>query len=93
MSLCDVEVRVSPESNIRLFGGAIRRDSGEFKMKYNRRPSVERVFSRWKERGTLDNHSFRGLARVRLLVQLYAAAHVAARLAEVKGIDALPMAA
>lgn len=69
-SRCDVEVRVNPADDIRLFGGAIRRDGPEWKMTYRKRWSVERVFKRYKERSVLDNHSFRGISRVRLLVQM-----------------------
>ena len=56
LSLCEVKVRVNSEADIRLHGGAIRRDRA-----YDRRPSVERVFSRWKQRDVLESHSFRGL--------------------------------
>ena len=92
-SKCDFEVRVNPEDDIRLFGGAIRRDGPEWKMTYRRRWSVERVFSRWKDRNVIDNHSFRGLSRVRLLVQMYAITYVATKLMEVKSVETLPMAA
>ena len=92
-SPCDFEVRVNPEDDVRLFGGAIRRDGPEWKRRYRKRWSVERVFSRWKERNIIDNHSFRGLARVRLLVQPYAISYVVARLADVKRNEALPIAA
>ena len=62
-------------------------------MTYRRRWSVERVFSRWKKRNILESHSFRGLSRIRLLIQMYAITHVAARLAEERNTDVLPMAA
>ena len=62
-------------------------------MTYRKRWSVERVFGRWKERGVLESHSFRGLASMRLLIQMYAITHAAARLAEEKKTDTLPMAA
>ena len=92
-SLCEVEVRVNPEDDIRLFGGAIRRDSLEFTLRYNKRPSSERVFSRWKDHNVLESHSFRGLSKVRLLLQLYAIAEVAAKIVEVKNADTLGVAA
>ncbi len=92
-SWCNFEVRVNPEDDIHLFGGAIRRDGPEWKKKYPKRWSDERVFSRWKERSVLDNHSFRGLSRIRLLTQMYAITHVAARLAEKKNTGTLPAAA
>ena len=92
-SRCDFEVRVNPDDDIRLFGGPVRRDGPEWKRIYRKRWSVERVFSRWKDRSVLNSHSFRGLPRVRLLIQLYAIAYVAARIAEVKNNYPLPMAA
>lgn len=92
-SRCDFEVRVNPDDDIRLFGGQIRRDGPEWKRTYRKRWSVERVFSRWKDRGVIESHSFRVLARVRLLVQLYAIVQVAARIVEVRNTDALPMVA
>ncbi|MCY4655022.1 MAG: transposase [Dehalococcoidia bacterium] len=81
-SSCDFEVRVNPEDDIRLFGGAIRRDGPEWETTYRKRWSVERVFKRYKERSVLDNHSFRRISRVRLLIQMYAITYVATRLAE-----------
>ncbi len=92
-SRCEYEVRVNPADDIRLFGGAIRRDGPEWKMTYRKRWSVERVFKRYKERSVLDNHSFRGISRVRLLVQMYAITYVAARIAERKNTNTLPIAA
>ena len=93
LSLCDVEVRVNPESDIRLHGGVIRRDSDEWDEVYDKHPSVERVFSRWKDRNVLESHSFRGLARIGLLVQLYAIMQVAAKIAAMKSVDELGEAA
>ena len=90
---CEFPVKVSPESDVRLFGGAIRRDSPEWKKTYAKRWSVERVFSGWKSRGSLEDHSFRGLSRIRLLALLYALADVSAKIVEVKKTDAPPMAA
>ena len=92
-SSCEFPVKVNPESDVRLFGGAIRRDSAEWEKTYHKRWSVERVFSGWKDRGTLSAHSFRGLSKIRLLALLYALADVSARIAEVKKTDATPMAA
>ena len=84
---------MNPEDDIRLFGGAIRRDGPEWKMTYRKRWSVERAFSRWKDLNVIGNRSFRGLSRVRLLVQMYAITYVAAKLMEVKSAETLPMAA
>ncbi len=92
-SSCEFPMNVNPESDVRLFGGAIRRDSPEWKKTYAKRWSVERVFSGWKSRGSLEDHSFRGLSRIRLLALLYALADVSARIAEVNKIHAPPMAA
>ena len=46
VSACDDESWESPEANIRLFGGAIRRGSPEWKAMHSKWWSVERVFSR-----------------------------------------------
>lgn len=43
-SSCDFEVRVNPEDDTRLFGGAIRRDGPEWEMTYRKHWSVEQVF-------------------------------------------------
>ena len=92
-SSCEFPVKVNPESDVRLFGGAIRRDGPEWKKTYRKRWSVERVFSGWKDRGALSAHSFRGLSRIRLLALLYALADVSARIVKVTKTDAPPMAA
>ena len=92
-SSCEFSVRMNPESDVRLFGGAIRRDSPEWKKTYAKRWSVERVFSGWKSRGSLEDHSFRGLSKIRLLALLYALAGVSAKIVEVKKTDSSPMAA
>ena len=92
-SKCDFEFRVNPEDDIRLFGGAIRRDGPEWKMAYNKRWSVERVFSKWKHGNVLVSHSFRGLSSMRLLIMLYALMDSAATLAEARVEEAFPVAA
>ena len=92
-SSCELPVNVNAENDVRLFGGAIRRDSPEWKKAYRKRWSVERVFAGWKDRGSLAAHSFRGLFRIRLLALLYALADISAKLVEVKKADARPMSA
>ena len=91
--MCDFEVCLQPDDDVRLLGGSIRRDSDEWNMAYNERPSVERVFSPWKHRHALESYSLRGLPRVRLLIQMYAIAEVAAKIVKVRSIAALPMVA
>ena len=59
-----------PEENVRLFGGAIRRGSPEWRSKYRKRWSIERVFSRWKTHGRLRNHFFRDRKTIHLHMQL-----------------------
>lgn len=63
---CGDESWEDPAQDIRLFGGKIRRASPEWKAKYKKRWSVERVFSRWKYPGRLEQHCYMGLAKVQL---------------------------
>ena len=86
-------MRVNPEEDIRLFGGAIRRDGPEWKMLYRKRWSVERVFGRWKDKTVLQSHLFRGLSSMRLLILLYALNTCAANLAKEIQRETLPAAA
>ena len=51
---CDVDVWVDPDDDPRLFGGSIRRGSPEWRSKYMKRWSIERVFSRWKTHGRAE---------------------------------------
>ena len=69
-STCDDSHWEDPEQNVRLFGGAIRRGSPEWRSKYRKRWSIERVFSRWKTHGPLRDHYFRDRARIHLHIQL-----------------------
>ena len=61
---------VNPRENIRLFGGEIRRGSEEWDLVYRKRWSVERVFSRWKVEGRLNDHRFRQGKTIRLYSML-----------------------
>ncbi len=63
---CNDESWEDPAQDIRLFGGRIRRASPEWKRKYRKRWSVERLFSRWKYPGRLEQHCYMGLAKIRL---------------------------
>ncbi len=49
-----------------MFGGNVRRGSDEWDLAYRKRWSVERVFSRWKVEGRLNDHRFRQMASIRL---------------------------
>ena len=80
VSACDDESWENPEDNIRLFGGAIRRGSPEWKAMYGKRWSVERVFSRWKEQGLLERHCYFGLRRVSAHARLQMLMSLAAQL-------------
>ena len=80
---CDSEVWVNPEDDIRLFGGALRRDGPEWRAKYRMRWTVERMFSELKREGRIERHHFRGKDKVATLVILqamFAAAKVLSRL-------------
>ena len=70
MSQCDVEVRVDPSRDRRLFGGGIRRGSAEWKLMYNKRWASERPFSRWKDTGCAEDHRFLGRDKIELEVML-----------------------
>ncbi len=88
---CDSEVRVNPEDDVRLFGGALRRDGPEWQAKYWMRWTVERLFSEWKREGHIERHHFRGKDKVETLVILqamFSAAKVLSRVrqGEVSGL-------
>ena len=55
---------------MRLFGGDVRRGSVEWKQGYNKRWSVERVFSRSMVDGRLNDHHFRQKKTIRLHAML-----------------------
>ena len=63
---CGDESWEDPAPNIRLFGSKIRRASREWALKYAKRWSVERLFSRWKYPGRLERHCYMGLAKIRM---------------------------
>ena len=69
-SLCFMEILVNPREDVRLFGGSVRRGSAEWKKTYRKRWSVERVFSRWKVEGRLNDHRFRQSETIRLHAML-----------------------
>ena len=80
VSACDDEAWENPEDDIRLFGGRIQRGSPEWKAIYGKRWSVERVFSRWKEKGRLERHCYFGLRRVSAHARLQMLMSMAAQL-------------
>ena len=63
---CDDESWEDPEQDIRLFGGKIRRASWNWTRKYAKRLGIERIFSRWKYPGRLEQHCYMKLGKVRL---------------------------
>ena len=69
-SLCFMEILVNPREDVRLFGGSVRRGSMEWLSAYRKRWSVERVFSRWKVEGRLNDHRFRQSKTIRLHAML-----------------------
>ncbi len=74
---------MNPEDDIRLFGGALRRDGTEWRAKYRMRWTVERLFSEWKREGHIERHHFRGKDKIETLVILqavFSAAKVLSRL-------------
>ena len=69
-AVCGDESWEDPESDIRLFGGRIRRNSPKWQAKYGKRWGVERVFGGWKQQGRLEQRRCFGLRRVRAHVKL-----------------------
>ena len=84
MGPCGVETRIDPTLDVRLFGGAIRRGSDEWNAAYRKRWSVERVFSRWKGRGRINDHCLRGWSCVNRLTQLHMLSLLSSKLIELK---------
>ena len=66
---CDAEEWVKPSNDYRLFC-EIPRSTPEWQALYNKRTSVERVFSRLKETRRLERHCLRGLPKVSLHAML-----------------------
>lgn len=66
---CDGEEWVKPSDDYRLFC-EIPRSTPEWQALYNKRTSVERVFSRLKETRRLERHCLRGLAKISLHAML-----------------------
>ena len=85
---CAGEVEVDPKEDIRLFGGAIRRGSPEYKEKYRGRYGVERLFAWWKQRCALERHYFRGKANIELHTMLTALAYQGRQTARLSGAAA-----
>ena len=63
---CDTVVVEDPSENLRVLGGYTRRGSAEWKAKYKKRWSVERVFKSQKESRRLEDHFVRGLKNITL---------------------------
>ncbi len=76
-----------PKQDIRLFGGRIRRGSPQWREKYAKRWSVERMFSQWKYPGRLERHRYFGLAKVRMHAMFQMLMSQAIALAAVKQPD------
>ncbi|MXZ89931.1 MAG: transposase [Chloroflexi bacterium] len=79
---CGDESWEDPEENIRLFGGRIRRASPEWQKAYDKRWSVERLFSRWKDTGRLERHRYMGLPKIRLHATMQMAVSLAEAVAK-----------
>ena len=92
-SLCYMTFWVNPQENVRLFGGDVRRGSDEWKQGYKKRWSVERVFSRWKVEGRLNDHRFRQSNTIRLHAMFQMLALQAVILTRMKASDAADLAA
>ena len=92
-SLCFMSILVNPKEDVRLFGGDIRRGSEEWDLVYNKRWSVERVFSRWKVEGRLNEHRFRQDKTIQLHSMFQMLALQAVVLTRMKAEDSAALAA
>ena len=90
-SLCYMSFIVNPRENVRLFGGEVRRGSDEWHLAYNKRWSVERVFSRWKVEGRLNDHRLRQMTTIRLHAMFQMLALQAVILTRMKADDVTPV--
>ena len=84
---------MNPRENIRLFGGYVQRGSEEWELAYRKRWSVERVFSRWKVEGRLNDHRFRQDKTIHLHSMLQMLALQAVILTRMKAEDPAALAA
>ena len=69
-TVCDDVVWESPDENVYEVGGRISRASPLWQILYNLRWSIERYFGLVKDNGWIEEHRFRGLARVGLHITL-----------------------
>ena len=63
---CEDSYWQDPSENVRLFGGAVRRGSAEWKAIYTKRQSIERIFKSQKESRRLERHCVRGQKEITL---------------------------
>ena len=63
---CDTVFAEDPADHLRVLGGYTRRGSREWKARYGRRWSIERVFKTLKESCRLEEHHIRGLKNITL---------------------------
>ena len=63
---CDTVIAEDRLNNLRVFGDKTRRGTPEWKAKYKKRWSVERVFKSMKESRRLESHCVRGLKHITL---------------------------
>ena len=69
-SVCDDQVWEDPDEYTYEVGGRVARASPEWHELYNKRWEIERYFGLLKNNGWVENHRFRGLARVDLHITL-----------------------
>ncbi len=88
---CNDKYWFDPDDNPRVMGN-IRRNSKQWKRLYRKRWSVERVFASLKESRLLENHRYRGIAKVRNHVTSAVVAFLATMLAHLRQDDVDHMA-
>ena len=78
---CQFQFRVKvTNENVRAVGGLVARASAGYRRKYNKRPSIERVFSAAKETRLLDTHRYIKPSKILLHVGLSILTYLAAML-------------
>ena len=69
-TVCDDEFWEDPDESLYVVGGTIARADPQWQILYAKRWEVERYFSMLKNNHWIENHRFRGLARVALHITL-----------------------
>ena len=88
---CDTVITENPLDNLRVFGGKTRRNTPEWKERYARRQSIERIFKSQKESRRLEEHCVRGLKHITLHCLMSTLTYQATALAKAQAGDTAMM--